>query len=196
MLLKNQLANLRRLVESTLSEGVPGDYIETGVWRGGACILVRAILAARGVTDRRVFVADSFEGLPRPNAKQYPADRASKLFSFGELAISEDEVRRNFAAYGLEDEQVVFVKGWFKDSLPKLKEQRFALIRLDGDLYESTMDALDNLYDRLSAGGYVVVDDYGVMQGCRRAVHDFLAGRGLTPEIVATDASEVWWRKA
>jgi hypothetical protein len=190
-----RIAHLRRLTEATLAEGIAGDYIETGVWRGGACILMRAVLAAYGVTDRTVYVADSFEGLPRPNADRYPADRGDKLFSFGELAASEAEVRRNFEAYGLLDEQVVFLKGLFKNTLPNLKGHPFALIRLDGDMYESTLDALTNLYDGVSRGGYVVIDDYGIMGTCRRAVHDFLDSRSLKPRIEQIDGSGVWWKK-
>jgi hypothetical protein len=192
---QKRLAHLRRLVEATLEENVSGDYIETGVWRGGACILMRAVLAAHGVTDRRVYVADSFEGLPRPDAARYPADQKDRLFSFSELAVSEAEVRRNFEAYGLLDEQVVFLKGFFKDTLPNLQGHRFALIRLDGDMYESTLDGLTNLYDGVSPGGYVVIDDYGVLGACRKAVHDFLDSRDLAPEIEDIDGQGVWWRK-
>jgi len=191
-----RLSHLRGLAEATLADGIPGDYIETGVWRGGACILMRAVLAAHGVTDRRVFVADSFEGLPRPDANRYPADSRDRLFRFDELAVSEAEVRRNFDAYGLLDQQVVFVKGLFKDTLPSLKGQTFALIRLDGDMYESTLDALTNLYDAVSPGGFVIVDDYGILGSCRKAVHDFLDGRGLAPRIEDIDGQGVWWRKA
>ena len=190
------LSQLRSLTEATLTDDIPGDYIETGVWRGGACILMRAVLAARGVADRRVFVADSFEGLPRPDAGRYPPDRGDRLFQFDELAISEAQVRRNFEAYGLLDDQVVFLKGLFKDTLPSLKGHAFALIRLDGDMYESTMDALTNLYDGVSPGGYVVVDDYGKLVACRRAVDDFLGSRGLAPRIETGDRGSVWWRKA
>jgi O-methyltransferase len=195
MIGRARLANLRRLVEATLRDAIAGDYIETGVWRGGACILIRAVLAAHGATDRRVFVADSFEGLPRPDPEKHPADRGDKLFSFRELAISEDEVRRNFAAYGLLDAQVVFLKGFFRDTLPRLTDERFALIRLDGDMYESTCDALTNLYDRVSPGGYVIVDDYGSLGHCRKAVHDFLDARRLSPKIEPVDEGCVWWRK-
>jgi hypothetical protein len=190
-----RLSHLRRLTEATLADGIPGDYIETGVWRGGACILMRAVLAAYGVADRRVFVADSFEGLPRPDADRFPADRGDGLFRFDELAVSEAEVRRNFEAYGLLDAQVVFVKGLFKDTLPTLKGHPFALIRLDGDMYESTLDALTNLYDGVSPGGYVVIDDYGILGACRQAVHDFLDSRGLAPRIEPIDGPGVWWRK-
>jgi O-methyltransferase len=190
-----RLRHLRQLVEITLRENVPGDYIETGVWRGGACILLRGVLAAYDIRDRRVFCADSFEGLPAPNPARYPADRGDRCHAFAALAVSEETVRRNFAAYDLLDGQVVFVKGLFKDTLANVASKRFALIRLDGDMYESTTDALVGLYDRVSEGGFVVIDDYGGLQNCRRAVHDFLDRRGLTPEIHAVDESCVWWRK-
>jgi O-methyltransferase len=194
MLSRAQLTHLRGCVETALGDAIPGDFIETGVWRGGACILMRASLAAYGVSDRRVFVADSFEGLPRPDPR-YPADRKDALHAYRELAISEAEVRRNFAAFGLLDEQVVFLKGLFKDTLPGLGETRFALIRLDGDMYESTLDALSHLYDRLNVGGFTVIDDYGALAGCRRAVHDFLDARGLSPRLAPIDRGAVWWRK-
>jgi O-methyltransferase len=145
MIGEKRLANLRELVDRTLSENIPGDYIETGVWRGGACILIRAILEARGVTDRKVFLADSFEGLPRPNPERYPADKRDRLFKFHELAVSEEQVRENFRKYDLLDDQVIFLKGPFSETLSKLTTEQFALIRLDGDMYGSTMDALTNL---------------------------------------------------
>jgi hypothetical protein len=190
-----RLHNVRSLVETTLKENVPGDYIETGVWRGGACILMRAALAAYGVTDRRVLVADSFEGLPPPDAAHYPSDRKDRLHAFSELAVSVDQVKRNFQSYDLLDDQVVFVKGFFRDTLPGLPHNRFALIRLDGDMYESTMTALDALYDKLSDRGFVIIDDYGALKNCKQAVHDFLDKRDLSPVIHDIDGIGVWWRK-
>ena len=190
-----RLHNVRHLTEVTIAEEIPGDYIETGVWRGGACILMRAVLAAYGIRDRRVFCADSFAGLPRPNPKKYSADKRDKLFSYSELAISEEEVRENFVRYDLLDDQVDVLKGWFKDTLPTLNSERFAIIRLDGDMYESTMDALVNLYDRVSDRGFVIIDDYGGLQNCRRAVHDFLNARSLSVDMHPIDETGVWWRK-
>jgi hypothetical protein len=191
-----RLKNIRDLVEAVIRDNVPGDLIETGVWRGGACIYMRAILSAYDQTHRRVLVADSFEGLPPPNSQKYPADKRDSLSNFNELAVSLDDVKRNFEAYNLLDSQVQFVKGFFRDTLGKLENERFALIRLDGDMYESTMDALTALYDKVSPGGYVIVDDYGGIKACRKAVHDFLEQRGLTPEIHKVDVSAVWWAKA
>lgn len=189
-----RLRNLRHLVETSLRDRIPGHFIETGVWRGGACILMRAILKAQGVTDRKVYCADSFAGLPKPDGR-YRQDRRDRLYKFSELAISVDEVRKNFDVYGLLDEQVVFLVGWFRDTLPKLTNEQFAVIRLDGDMYESTMDALTHLYPCLSPSGFAIIDDYGPLKGCRTAVHDYLNAHKLSPEIVPVDNSCVWWRK-
>jgi protein O-GlcNAc transferase len=190
-----RLRNLRDLAEQVLAEGIPGDFIETGVWRGGACILLRAVLKALGVTDRRVFAADSFAGLPKPDPARFPADEADSHHEFEELAVSLEEVQANFARYGLLDEQVVFLKGWFKDTLPAAPIESLALLRLDGDMYESTIDALRNLYDKVSPGGFVIVDDYGCVAGCRQAVDDFRRDRGIAEPMVDIDGWGVYWRK-
>lgn len=190
-----RLRNFRMLIERVIAERVPGDIIETGVWRGGASIFARAILAAYGVIDRRVIVADSFEGLPSPDAASFPADRGSSLHEFDELAVSLEQVKVNFAKFDLLDDQVVFLKGWFRDTMPKVPADRLAVLRLDGDMYESTIDPLRHLYDRLSVGGWVIVDDYGLVEGCRQAVHDFLDSRGLMPEILPIDGVGVYFQK-
>jgi hypothetical protein len=194
MLSAKRLNHLRHLVERTIQEQIPGDYIETGIWRGGACILMRGVLAAYGVRDRRVYCADSFAGLPPPDPKN-PADKRDRHHLFRELAISENIVRQNFAAYNLLDDNVVFLKGFFEETLPQLSNERFSLIRLDGDMYGSTLVALSNLYDRLSPSGFVVIDDYGALRSCAKAVHDFLDERGLRVEIRKIDESGVWWQK-
>lgn len=190
-----RLNNVRLLAESVLGNNVPGDFIETGVWRGGASILMRGVLQTYGVRDRRVFVADSFQGLPPPNLETYPADAGSAYHEFEELAVPLEEVQSNFAAYDLLDDQVVFLKGWFKDTLPDLPADTLALIRLDGDMYESTMDALVNLYDKLSPGGYLIVDDYHIVPQCKQAVHDFCASKGITPTMEEIDGVGVYWKK-
>lgn len=190
-----RLANLRTLAERVIQQGIPGDFIETGVWRGGACILMRAVLHAYDVKDRRVWVADSFEGVPAPDEQKYPADKGSDYHTFRELAVPMETVSDNIAKYGLLDDRIVFLKGWFKDTLPAAPIKRLALLRLDGDLYESTMDALNALYDKLSPGGYVIVDDYHVVDGCRNAIHDFLAMRRLTPQLCEIDGVGIYWLK-
>jgi O-methyltransferase len=190
-----RLENLRACVEHVLACGIPGDLIETGVWRGGATIFMRAILKAHGVTDRIVWVADSFEGLPKPDQARYPQDAGDRHHTFRELAVSLEQVRRNFEKYGLLDDQVRFLKGWFRDTLPAAPIERLAVARLDGDMYESTMDALASLYDKLSVGGFLIVDDYA-LAGCRAAVHDFRAQRGIADPIEPIDHMGAFWQKA
>jgi hypothetical protein len=191
-----RLDNVRMAVETVITEGVPGDLIETGVWRGGACIFMRGILRAHDVHDRSVYVADSFMGLPPPDPARYPADAGLNLHKVPFLAISLDEVKENFSRYGLLDDQVVFVEGWFRDTLPHLPAQQLAVLRLDGDLYESTYDALEALHHRVSPGGFVIIDDYGVIPACRAAVTDFREGNGITDQIIPIDDSGVYWRRA
>lgn len=190
-----RLNNLRRLIEDVIMNDVPGDLIETGVWRGGACILMRAVLFAYNIEKRRVWIADSFEGLPRPDAARYPADEHDKFHTYQDLAVSMEEVKRNFEKYGLLDDQLVFLNGWFKDTLPTASIDSLAILRLDGDMYESTILALDSLYARVSVGGYVIVDDYHVVQGCRMAIDEFIAKKRLAPEIREIDGVGVYWQK-
>jgi hypothetical protein len=189
-----RLNNLQDCVERVLSERVPGDLIETGVWRGGASILMRALLRVHGVTDRAVWAADSFEGLPPPSVDDYPVDARSRLYKEDFLAASLDEVKRNFERYGMLDDQVQFVKGWFAETLPALGDRRWSLVRLDGDMYESTMVALENLYPSLSAGGFLIVDDYH-LDTCRQAVEDYRSRNGVTEELERIDWAGVFWRK-
>jgi O-methyltransferase len=189
-----RLDNLQNCVLHILDRGVPGDLIETGVWRGGACILMRAVLRAYGDSQRKVWLADSFMGLPKPDSGIYPADQGDELWMFEELAVSLDTVKQNFERYGLLDEQVKFLPGWFRDTLPTAPIERLALLRLDGDMYESTIVALRSLYPKLSKGGYVIVDDYGAMPACRQAVTDFRCDLGIKAELRQIDWTGVFWQ--
>ena len=134
---------------------------------------MRALLKLHGVTDRKVWCHDSFEGLPVPNAFDKKLQKLSDYSDRDYLAVSLDQVKANFARFGLLDDQVMFLKGWFHDTLPTAPIERISLLRLDGDLYESTMDALTNLGHKVSPGGYVIVDDYNSWTGCHQAVNDY-----------------------
>lgn len=191
-----RLDNLQFCIEDVIANNVPGDLIETGVWRGGATIFMRAVLEVYEITDRKVWAADSFEGLPCPNPEQYPADRGDTHYLEPHLAVSLEEVKLNFSRYGLLDEQVCFLKGWFKDTLPNAPIERLSILRLDGDMYESTMDALANLYDKVSTGGYVIIDDYWYAESCRKAVSDFRASRGIEDKIKRIDSDGVFWKRS
>jgi O-methyltransferase len=189
-----RLDNLQACVTEVIRAGVPGDLIETGVWRGGATIFMRGILKAYGVTDRIVWVADSFEGLPPPDESAYPADAGDPLHTIWELAVSLEEVEDNFRRYGLLDEQVAFLPGWFRDTLPTAPIERLALMRLDGDMYESTLIAMESLYPKLSAGGYVIIDDYS-LPPCAAAINDYREQHHITEPIEEIDWTGVFWRR-
>jgi O-methyltransferase len=190
-----RLENVRELTQRTIDLEIPGDFIETGVWRGGCCILMRGILAANSIHNRKVYVADSFQGLPPPKPHLFPEDAGDTLHTVAQLAVSIDEVKANFERYGLLDDQVVFVKGFFNDTLPSLKAAPFALIRLDGDMYESTYVGLECLYPKLSIGGFTIIDDYGAIKQCRNAVMDYRARMGIEDRIQQVDWTGVWWQK-
>ncbi|WP_246671883.1 TylF/MycF family methyltransferase [Mesorhizobium sp. B2-3-10] len=188
-----RMRNLRHLCETVILNDVPGDFIETGVWRGGACIFMKAILASYADTIRRVFVADSFAGLPPPSPEIYAADAGDVHHTHTQLAISRKDVEDNFRRYDLLDEQVVFLEGWFKDTLPEAPIQRLAILRLDGDMYESTIQALDALYSKVSYGGFVIVDDY-FLTPCAQAINEFRTRTGITSPLMPIDGCAVWWR--
>jgi hypothetical protein len=190
-----RLDNLQFCVEDVLTNQIPGDLIETGAWRGGATIFMRAILKAYGVENRYVWVADSFEGLPAADAKKYPHDAGDRHHIHKALRVSLDQVRTNFERYGLLDIQVRFLKGWFRDTLPGAPIEKLAVLRLDGDMYESTMDALVYLYPKLSIGGYLIVDDYAAVQACRQAVHDYRESHDISDEILPIDWSGIFWQR-
>jgi O-methyltransferase len=192
-----RLQNLQDCIIDVIENNVQGDLIETGVWRGGATILMRGVLKALGDHERIVWVADSFEGLPRPNPQLYPADEGANFYLHNNvLAVSLEEVKSNFARYGLLDEQVRFLKGWFKDTLPAATIERLAVLRLDGDMYESTIIALRSLYPKLSIGGYIIIDDYTpAIPCCVQAVNDFRAANNITEEMVSTGQYGVFWKR-
>jgi O-methyltransferase len=186
--------NVRRCVESVLADDVPGDLIEAGCWRGGIAIMMRGVLKAHGVTNRTVWAADSFAGLPEPDPERYPADAADVNYKVDQLSVPIEQVRQNFVRYGLLDHQVRFLEGWFRETLPTVRDHRWAVVRLDGDLYESTIDGLTNLYPGLSPGGYLIVDDYG-WDNCRAAVEDYRREHGINEPIERIDWVGAYWRK-
>lgn len=202
MLPRARLDNLQACVLDVIEREVPGDLIEAGVWRGGATILMRGVLKAYGVTDRLVWVCDSFEGLPEPDAEKYPIEAESYnapvvVRGYKRFAAGIEDVQRNFASFELLDGQVRFLKGWFKDTLPGAPIEKLAVMRLDGDYYESTMDGLNNLYGKLSPGGYAIIDDYGedTWTYCRKAVDHFRQQNKIREPMIQVDSKCYFWRR-
>jgi O-methyltransferase len=138
----NRLEQLRQAIVDVIQNRVEGDLVETGVWRGGATIFMRAVLRAYGDTARVVWVADSFAGLPQPDLVQYPQDAGSSFHLQDHMRVSLEEVKANFAKYDLLDRQVRFLPGWFRDTLSSAPIERLSVMRLDADMYESTIESL------------------------------------------------------
>jgi O-methyltransferase len=190
-----RLDDLQACVDSVVHDGVEGDFIEAGVWRGGATMLMRAALDCLGDRERTVWVADSFEGFPdRDRQNADPPGVNAELQAYDFLAVPVREVRDNFARFGLDD-GVRFVTGFFEDTLPELAGRRWGIVRLDGDSYEATRVALESLYAGLSSGGYLIVDDYGAVEECRRAVDEFRREQGIGEPLDAVDWTCVRWRR-
>ncbi len=191
-----RLNQLQNCIEEVIKENIPGDLIECGVWRGGAGIFMRAMLELDPSRQRKVWLADSFQGLPPPNARQYPADKGDVHHRYTQLAVSLDEVQANFERYGWLDDRVAFLPGWFRDTLPNAPMERLAVLRADGDMYESTMDILRHLYPKLSINGFCIIDDYGAIPACRQATDDYRREHGIQDPIHAIDWTGVYWRRS
>jgi hypothetical protein len=247
----HRLTNIEACGSAVIEDGIPGDFVETGVARGGAAIFMRAVLKAYGVTDRRVIACDTFMAAPQPptgsvgravwplvlrvvslitripskrwrmtlyrwleeHQQSFPrsanpspeivetgiglvrfyADHPS-LFDKDRASLAA--VRSHFARYGLLDSQVLFLEGFFADTLPKTPIDHIAVLRLDGDTYESTRSVLDILYHKVSSGGYVIIDDYLTFQDCRRAVDSFRQEHGITDAMAEIDENGVFWKKS
>ena len=190
LLTKNLLDLIEKVVVSLHERRVPGDFIEAGIWRGGAVILMRALISAYGMADRRVFAADSFDGIPHNvRARNDPVDLGTDRW-----VAPRDEVKGNIDRLGLLDDKIVFVAGFFADSLKQLAGERFALIRLDSDSYDSVETSLIELYPLLSKGGVVIIDDWH-LDGCKAAVTDYRARHGIEDSIYVFDHNAYWTKR-
>jgi O-methyltransferase len=155
---------------------------------------MRALQVAHGEDHRRMWVADSFEGLPEPSSEfdqGYEFQEARQPW----LAATLEAVQDNFSTYGLLSERVHFLPGWFADTLEGAPIEALAVLRIDADLYASTRDVLLALYDKLVPGGFIIVDDYHAFPPCRRAVDEFRDQRGITEPLIRIDWTAVFWRK-
>lgn len=192
----HRLGQLHDCIVDVLRNEVPGDLIETGAWRGGATIFMRAVLKAYQETSRCVWVADSFSGMPHPDLGSFPQDADSSFHCQSHMVAPLDSVKQNFAKYDLLDDQVQFLVGWFRDTLPTAPIERLAVMRLDSVMYEATMESLEYLYPKLSVGGYVIIDDYYTTQ-CTAAVDDYRRDHNIAEplQIAAWPRLAVYWQR-
>ncbi len=199
-----RVANVYDVAQDIISQGIQGALVECGVWRGGL-VGIMATLAQKEAKGRRTWLFDSFEGLPEPTeldgvkAKSYASSKSEgKLASIQQcVGTLEDVSRLLFDILKLDKKNIIFKKGWFQNTLPLEKGiiGSIALLRLDGDWYESTKCCLENLYDNVVKGGYIIIDDYGCWEGCRKAVDEFLQQRQIKVEIIPIDKDGVYFKK-
>jgi hypothetical protein len=190
----NGLNNIEECIINIMNNNIEGDFIETGVWRGGATIFMAGLNKYYNL-NRKIYVADSFEGLPQPDPK-YKDDENDTLYKIDWLSVNIDEVKNNFSKYNLLDDNVIFIKGFFENSLKESSINKLSLLRLDGDMYSSTIQVLEELYDKVTIGGYIIIDDYGCEAvACKKAVDDFRNTRNITTEIQIVDWHRVYWKK-
>lgn len=190
---KPRLDNFQLCIERVIRDGIDGDIIETGVWRGGSCILAAAIIDLYK-SNKKIYVADSFEGLPIPEEDLYPADKNDPHHTLNYLRVSLEQVKENFNKYGYLNDNVIFIKGFFKNSLKEVPFDKLSVLRLDGDMYSSTWEVLIRLYDKVENGGYVIIDDYA-LPACKQAVDDFRRALGIVDKIIQVDWTGVYWQK-
>jgi len=190
-----RLDNLHKMLDFVRENGIEGDLIETGVWKGGATIFMKLYCDLYGL-DKKIFVCDSFEGLPPPS-DLYPSDRGDQHYTYHSLRVSLESVKSNFEFFNCLDENVVFVKGFFKDTLKNNDSiGKLSLLRMDGDMYESTHDALSNLYDKVVDNGAIIVDDY-CLKGCYDCINDFLKNnQNKKINLEKIDRCGVYWIKS
>jgi hypothetical protein len=194
-----RLLNAYDLVCRAEEKRLAGAIVECGVFKGGSA----AMMTMAASPERKVWLFDSFEGLPEPTAEdgamavEYAGDRASgALEPIGQCVGPLDVVKELFfEKLGVAPSRIEIRQGWFQETLPTARHEvgTFAVLRLDGDWYDSTNVCLDNLYDLVISGGFVIIDDYGYWEGCRRAVDEFLAARGLHVTLNVVDDSGVWF---
>lgn len=182
----NGLTLVETFLKDIIHERIMGDVIETGVYKGGTSIFMRGVLSVLGANERVVYVADSFQGIPEVDKNMYPDDAVHEGSENILIPVTMEKVRDNFFQFGVLGTNVKFLKGWFKDTLPSagFQTRKLALVRLDGDLFESTWDALSNIYEHISPRGYIIIDDYGDWDGCRLAVDFFRKICGETNRLL------------
>lgn len=194
MIGEERMKNIDYVIQESVRLGVDGDFVECGVWRGGASMYARAVLNAFGETERLVYLFDSFNGLPQ-NTSDNDGDFWSKM---SYISVPLDEVQRHFDVSGLNGKNVIMIPGYFRYSLPAwcLRTDRtVAILRMDGDMFESTMDILFNLWDLVSRGGYIIVDDYHSVPAAKNALNKFFDLQGIKPELMPIDQDGIYFIK-
>lgn len=198
------LSNAYELSKNIEKNKINGAFVECGVWRGG-CAAVMAFIAERAKSRRKIWLFDSFEGLPEPTdkdglaAEEYAAGKTrGNLETINKCVGPLADVKKIFfEILRINPQNVIIKEGWFQDTLPSARGVigPIAILRLDGDWYESTRCCLDNLYNMVIPGGYIIIDDYGYWEGARRALDEFFLERRINPYLIRIDDTRIYFKK-
>ena len=188
------LNNLHDLLTYVMENNLDGELVETGVWRGGAVIFMATFNKFYNL-NKKIYACDSYEGLPKNSIYQEDAIVNGNVKQF-DYAVSLEEVQNNFLKYDVLDENVIFVKGFFEDTMKNINIDKISMLRLDGDMYTSTIVVLEALYDKVVPNGVIIIDDYHWdIAGCCNAVDNFRKSRNITTKINYSYGCCVWWIK-
>ena len=185
-----RLVSLSRAVDFLVDKQITGDIVECGVWKGGSMMLIAKWLIRLGVSDKKLFLLDTFEGMSAPGSEDVSAvdqesardlmDKSDKMLGNNVWCYSAlQEVKSNLKKTNYPEDKIFYIQGKVEDTLPDPEIRKISLLRLDTDWYESTRHELENLYDQLVVGGILIIDDYGHWSGSRKAVDEFVNKRGL-----------------
>ncbi len=190
---------LYKAVLYVIQAKIPGDFVECGVWKGGSAMIIAETLKALGVTDRNIYLYDTFEGMPEPDERDIKIRTGATGKSMwlgnqnsgGWCNISIEEVTENVLKTGYPKERFIFVKGKVEDTIPTTMPNAIAILRLDTDWYASTIHEFNNLYPLLSESGVLMIDDYGSWSGSRDATDQYFKEHTISMYLHRVDMARV-----
>lgn len=180
---EERLVSLSRSIEYIVENRIDGDIVECGVWRGGSMMLAANKLSKLNSFEKRIFLFDTFEGMPPPGAEDIAWNSTSAKNKFPKVDkwcySTLDEVKNNLSKVNYPENNIFYIEGRVEDTLPHPSINRISLLRLDTDWYNSTKHELECLYDKVVFGGIIIIDDYGHWQGAKKAVDEFIKRKQL-----------------
>jgi O-methyltransferase/8-demethyl-8-(2,3-dimethoxy-alpha-L-rhamnosyl)tetracenomycin-C 4'-O-methyltransferase len=209
MLSLEGLENIENSTKAILNNNINGDFVECGVWRGGTGIIIKKLLQKYNNSNKQIFLLDSYEGmenLEKSNSLE-ETDKLDELCSnilndaekyFGKKLIETnyDEVKNNLKHFGCYDDKIILLKGWFNNEFPFDNINTISLLRLDCDYYYPTKICLEKLYNKISKGGFIILDEYYLeFMGEKNAVDEFRSKNNITSKLIPVDNNIAYWIK-
>lgn len=190
---------LFKAVKYIIENNIPGDFVECGVWRGGSSMIIASTLKLLNITDRKIYLYDTFEGMPKPgeNDNKFRGDIIGQEVwkkeqkKGGWLVATQEEVKNNLTKIDYPEKNLVFVKGMVEETIPKIAPEQISLLRLDTDFFDSTYHEFVHLYPKLSEKGILIIDDYGSWKGSREATDKYFKENNISLYLNRIDTGVV-----